>query len=185
MNPDSSNNEEEDVLGDNLTSSCLLNELFSTDEMIIRIRNDKDLDEEKKFEKLHSKFEKRNKIVDMLTKTQSDEFKQFIETLNLKEIKTAPYFPSKTKRSCLLVANDVNMEELSKLPQKKKKLFGYDLIFDNSLQEQYYKYMVNRKEELLKGKANFEKKKILSPAETARKLRITFELDEIEKYLRQ
>ncbi|OHT14145.1 hypothetical protein TRFO_03185 [Tritrichomonas foetus] len=189
------NQEEEEE--DNRTIDELMDDISDLDSEITKIRFDKNLSKDEILEKINDLMEKRNSLNDKLQNSRNAEFKAFVESLNLQDIHIVPFFPA--ARRCKLQVNNELSNEILKAPpvetQKKWGLFkkkpsnsdlhasskvNEDVL--NKLLKQHREFTENKRSKLQSDLHQLEKKKYLSPDETATKLRITAELNQLDKF---
>ena len=169
-----------------LSADQAITEVSILDSQIIEARNAKDKTNEEKLEEISNLMEQRNALVDKLQKAKQAEFKEFVESLNLKEIKCSPFFP--VGRKCRISTNDPDAELVEKPPEFEKSFFRKNKnpkANSNPITVENYEFCAKRLKDVESKLEIYKKKKILSPQDRARKFRLEAEKGELVKFLEQ
>lgn len=172
--------EEEDEI-DVASADDAISQLSAIDAQLMDIRSDKNLTTDEKLTQMTNLLERRNKLVDKLQAAKSKEFKDFVDSLNLKDLSVQTFFL--TSRKCRIGSENPEYELIEKPPQKKK-LFSKSAP-PHPLQQQTYEIIVNKKKEAEKELSKYSKKQILSPQDHAHKMRLEAEIQVYTQYLNQ
>lgn len=177
--------EEPEEEKDYRTAEEIMVEISQLDLHIVEIRSSKQFPPTEKLEQISELMENRNVLIDELQEVRSHEFHEFVDSLKLNEIRLHPFFPG-PKRCKLQVlnekANDLLKEPLPPKPSlfSKKNTAPLSPIAQLSVQRQ--EQITRLLEKYNKELKVLSKKKLLSPQETARKLRLECEIKSLEQF---
>lgn len=173
------NQEEEDV--DDRTAEEILFDLNQIDEEMTRIRFNETLSDSEILDQLVELMEKRNTLSDKLHKARGIEYKEFVDSLNLKKLHIVPFFPA--VRKCKLQLNDDEAAQLvNNPPQPKKKPFGkYEA--PPGIGGENFRHCEARMKQVTAELDLLQRKKYLSPSDSAKKLSLEAELTELLKFV--
>lgn len=171
---------EEDEL-DVISADDAIAQLSSIDALIIEARNKKDTTDMQKLEEISKLIETRNKLVDKLHEAKSSEFKEFVESLNLKALHVQPFYV--TNRKCRLGSEFEPYDVITKPPQKKKMFSKPPPCHPD--QQLNFDIITKRKKDAEKELLKYTKKPILSPQDHAHKLRLEAEISVYNQFLNQ
>ena len=162
------------------TAEEILLDINLLDEEIYDVRFKRGLDSEAILEKLSELMERRNALNDKLLAARNSEFRAFVESLELGKEKIIPFFP--TARKCKLrVNNDEVAAILNNPPVVKSGLFKKSGL--SGLAADNFTNCEARAKEINKELSILKKKKLLSPADVARKDRLEAEMEELQRFL--
>ena len=176
----------------------IVNELQGLDIDIVNVRfNSPNLSEAELISRLSEMMNRRNNLVDELQKARAAEFRNFIESLNLKDIQIQPFYP--VPRRCKLQLHNpestelVNMHDEAPTNPWKKMLSSFmkkkqDEKKDETkntlsmLMARQQNIIAEKKAELQNEIKKIAAKTFLSPTDIAQKARFESELTQLEKF---
>ena len=173
------NEEEEEI--DDRTAEEILFDLNRIDEDMMRIRFDQSLSDNAILDQLVELMEQRNTLSDKLQRARGAEYKRFVESLDLKKLHIVPFFPA--ARKCKLQINDDDVSRLVNYPpQPKKKAFGKYEAPPGIAGENFH-HCEDRMKQVSAELDLLQRKKYLSPLDSAKKLSLEAEVAELLKFV--